>query len=104
MNIEDKYKINDILDNVMPAFNNKVVSINTNNGILNNNFLERQKSIFLRETLEYHKDSLIKVRQEYPNNDISDVKLTSEFFIIPRSEYLKLKQLINKESNKENNE
>ena len=90
-------KINDILDNALPAFNNKTVSINTNNGILNENFIERQKSLFLKETLEYHRDDIIKVKQDYPINDISDVTLTSEFFILPRKEYLKLKELINNE-------
>lgn len=90
-------KLNEILDNVLPAFNNKTVSINTNNGILNNNFLERQKSLFLKETLEYHRPLLINVTQDYPENDISEVHLSSEFFIIKRDDYLKLKQLINNE-------
>jgi hypothetical protein len=87
--------INEILDNALPAFNNKTVSINANNGILNDNFLERQKSLFLKETLQYHRDNIIKVKQGYPIEDISDVTLTSEFFILPRKEYLHLKELIN---------
>ena len=87
--------INEILDNALPAFNNKTISINTNNGVLNDNFLERQKSLFLKETLEYHKDNIIKVKQDYPIDDISDVTLISEFFILPRKEYLQLKELIN---------
>lgn len=93
----NKQEINELLDNALPAFNNKTIPINTNNGILNDNFLERQKSLFLKETLEYHKDNLIKVKQEYPNNDISDVHLSSEFFILPRNEYLQLKELLNNE-------
>lgn len=95
MTESNKDKLNELLDNVMPAFNNKTVCINTNNGILNENFLERQKSLFLRDTLEYHRENLIKVRQEYPIDDISDVHLTTEFFIIPRDEYLQIKELIN---------
>lgn len=87
-------KINDILDNVMPAFNNKTVSINTMNGIMNVNFLERQRNLFLKETLEYHKPLLVNIKQDYPVNDISDVHFSAEFFIIRRNDYMKLKQLV----------
>lgn len=94
--VQDKTeKMNDILDNALVAYNNKVVSINTNNGILNENFLERQKNIFLKDTLSYHRDTLIKSKQEYPIDDISDVQLTTEFFILKRKDYLELKQLLN---------
>lgn len=97
MKEKNKDIINELLDNALPAFNNKTVSINTNNGILNENFLERQKSLFLKETLEYHRNKIIHIKQDYPYNDISDVHLASEFFILPRREYLQIKELLNNE-------
>lgn len=91
----DKKEINNILDRALPAFNAKIVSINTNNGILNEEYLEKQKRMFMRETMQFFLDELITTKQEYPENDISDVNMITDFFIIKRKDLLKIKEQIN---------
>lgn len=91
----NKEKIQDILEECSPIYNLKNISINTNNGILNEEYLERQKNIFIKESIAHLRDSLIKINQGYPHNDISDIQMTTEFFIIPRKKFIELAELLN---------
>lgn len=91
-------EIKEILDNVFLCYEVKETSVNTNNGILNEHFLERQKSLFIKEVISEWKDSLVDVKQEYPVDDISEVKLTTDFVIMRSKDYDKLKQLIREDN------
>ena len=91
-------EIKEILDNVFECYEVKETSVNTNNGILNEHFLERQKSLFIKEVISEWKDSLVDVKQEYPVDDISEVKLTTDFVIMRSKDYDKLKQLIREDN------
>ena len=92
-------RIDRILSNVYPCFDKKETSVNTNNGILNEHFLERQKSLFIKGIIGEWTEYLIDVKQEYPKDDISDIELTADFVIMKRDDFDELKQYINNTDN-----
>lgn len=67
-------------------------SLNTNNGILNKANLEYAKKKFISEVIKDHLD-LVKTKQHYPNNDLSDVDMKLDFVIVDTKRYNKLIQL-----------
>lgn len=94
--MRNKEKLQDLLEDCFPVYNNKVVSTNINNGEdLNEKFVDKQENIFLRESIQHLKKQLIKKEEHYPEGDISDIQFTTEFFIIPRDKFLKIAELIN---------
>lgn len=68
-------------------------SLNTLNGILNEKNLEYAKQSMLINAIKEHTD-LIKTKQHYPNNDISDVEMELDIVIIPTKQYAKILKLI----------
>lgn len=71
-------------------------SLNTNNGILNKDNLQFAKNTLLFDTIRNNTE-LIKVKQGYPQNDISDVELSLDAVMISRKryeEFLKLEELL----------
>ena len=61
-------------------------SVNTLNGVLNQANLEYAKTTFLFNALRPHTD-IVKSRQEYPVNDISDVSMVIDVVILDRKRY-----------------
>lgn len=61
-------------------------SLNTLNGILNENNLEFAKRTLLMDVIREHTD-LVKTKQGYPNNDISDVEMEINCVIMTRKRY-----------------
>lgn len=61
-------------------------SVNTLNGVLNQANLEFAKTTFLFNALRPH-TSIVKLRQEYPVNDISDVSMVIDVVILDRKRY-----------------
>ena len=76
-------------------YNTKTHSLNTNNGILNEDNLKFAKQTLLFDTIREHVE-LVKTKQGYPNNDISDVEMTIDCVVISRKRYNKLVNFENK--------
>lgn len=81
-------------ENIFPIFNTDETYIDTNNGILNDELLERKKKSFLKDSLVYTIDELIKVKQSYPQDNLSKVTFDTEFFILKKDDFLKIVKLI----------
>lgn len=81
-------------DNVMPLVATKIVTINTNNGVLNNKLLEKEKRKLLTENITYITDEVVRKKQGYPVNDLSDVELSTDLAILKYKDYLKIKNYI----------
>lgn len=75
------------------VYSKKSHSLNTLNGILNEKNLEFAKQSMLVEAIKEHTD-LIKTKQHYPHNDISDVEMELDVVIIPTKQYAKILKLI----------
>jgi len=68
-------------------------SINTLNGILNESNLQFAKRTMLFDVIRDYTD-LVKTKQHYPHNDISDVDMTIDCVIMTRDNYNKMLKLI----------
>ena len=76
-------------------------SLNTLNGILNEDNLQFAKRTMLFDCIREHTD-LVKTKQGYPENDISDVEMEIDCVVMSRKRYEKLieiKNAINKSEN-----
>lgn len=74
-------------------------SLNTLNGMLNKNNLKYAKLKFMEEFIKENID-LIKIKQAYPINDISDVEMKLDFIILSTKEFNEMKNIIDKYKNK----
>lgn len=92
MSIESK--IIDILEDVLPVYSTQKHSINTNNGILNDEYLSYHKKAMLKKVIGYFSNELVNIKQGYPKNDLSEVEFSTDFIMIKRKEYTKLIDLI----------
>lgn len=76
-------------------YNKKTHSINLNNsGTMNQNNLDFAKRTMLFDLFR-DQTGLIKSKQSYPNNDISEVELTIDCVVVNRKRYNKLVKLEN---------
>lgn len=75
------------------VYSKKTHSLNTLNGILNEKNLEFAKQTMLFDAMREH-ISLIKTKQHYPHNDISDVEMELDIVIIPTKVYTKILKLV----------
>lgn len=76
-------------------YNTKTHSLNTNNGILNEDNLKFAKQTLLFDTIREHVE-LVKTKQGYPHNDISDVDMEINCVVMSRKRYNKLINFENK--------
>ena len=76
-------------------YNTKTHSLNTNNGILNEANLKFAKQTLLFDTIREHVE-LVKTKQHYPQNDISDVDMEIDCVVMSRKRYNKLINFENK--------
>jgi hypothetical protein len=70
-------------------YDNKIHTINTLNGVLNNTNLEFAKRTMLFDVIRNHTE-LVKTRQGYPKDDLSDVEMTIDCVVMSRKRYDKL--------------
>lgn len=78
-------------------------AINLNNsGTMNQQNLDFTKRTMLFDVIREHTD-LVKTKQGYPNNDISDVEMEIDCVIMSRSKYDKLIKLKNALNNMSKN-
>ena len=69
-------------------------TINLNNsGTMNQQNLDFAKRTMLFDVIREHTD-LVKTKQGYPNNDISDVEMELDIVIIPTKVYTKILKLV----------
>lgn len=76
-------------------YNTKTHSLNTNNGILNEANLKFAKQTLLFDTIREYVE-LVKTKQHYPQNDISDVDMEIDCVVMSRKRYNKLVNFENK--------
>jgi len=84
------------------VYSKKSHSLNTLNGILNEKNLEFAKQSMLVEAIKEHTD-LIKTKQHYPQNDISDVEMELDIVIIPTKKYAKILKIVESARTEEDN-
>lgn len=68
-------------------------SLNTLNGVLNEDNLQFAKRTMLFDCIREHTD-LVKTKQGYPENDISDVEMEIDCVIMTRYKYNKLLKIL----------
>lgn len=82
------------LDNAHTIYFEEEDAIDTNNGILNGEYLLYQKRRLLKQAITYLADDLVQYRQKYPKDSISDVKFRADFVIMTSKEFGSIKKLI----------
>lgn len=91
---DNKGKALNILEEAFTVYSQEEHAINTNNGILNEEYLKYHKKALLKKSIGYLAEELVKHRQGFPKDDISDVELKTDFVVLKRKEYDKLMNLI----------
>lgn len=89
-----KDKAKDVLENIYLVHFEEKDAVDTNNGILNAEYLTYQKRRLLKNAITYLTDDLVKHRQEFPNNNISDVNYSADFVVMQRKDFDELEKLI----------
>ena len=86
-------KLDEILEEkIYPVRYQMSTAVNVNNGIMNEQVLEKAKRAFLMETVGVWKDELVKTSQGYPENDISDVIFDIDVVLLKRKDFEFLKK------------
>jgi hypothetical protein len=68
-------------------------SLNTLNGVLNEDNLQFAKRTMLFDAIREHTE-LVRTSQKYPNNDISDVDMEVDCVIMSRHRYNKMLKIL----------
>lgn len=93
--MNNKEKMIEILENYFfPVTNEDNTYIDTNNGILNNELVERRKRVFLKESMYYLVEELVNTVQDYPEDNLSKVTFSTDFMVVKRSDFEKLVSLL----------
>lgn len=93
--MSNKEKLMDILEHdLYPVINTDETYIDTNNGILNNDLVERRKRVFLKDSMTYLLNEVVKVTQDYPQDNLSKVTFDTHFYIIKPKDLAKLIELV----------
>ena len=74
-------------DKVFPVSYEMVTAINVNNGMMNEEMLEKARHSFLTRTVGVWAGELVKTEQQYPENDISDVVFGIDIVILKRKDF-----------------
>lgn len=82
------------LDNAYTVYFEETDALDTNNGILNTEYLLYQKRRLLKQAMVYLTDDLVKHKQGYPKGNISDVKLSADFVILKKDDFEKISNAI----------
>lgn len=89
--------LNILEEDVFPVYSIAKEAIDTNNGLLNKQYIEGRRKRQMVEVMSHLVDDLIHVKQEYPENNISDVTLTADFVIMKREDFDLIKDYIENE-------
>lgn len=93
--MNNKEEMIEILENYFfPVTNEDNTYIDTNNGILNNELVERRKRVFLKESMYYLVEELVNTVQDYPEDNLSKVTFSTDFIVVKRSDFEKLVSLL----------
>jgi hypothetical protein len=93
--MNNKEEMIEILENYFfPVTNEDNTYIDTNNGILNNELVERRKRVFLKESMYYLVEELVNTVQDYPEDNLSKVTFSTDFMVVKRSDFEKLVSLL----------
>lgn len=93
--MNNKEEMIEILENYFfPVTNEDNTYIDTNNGILNNELVERRKRVFLKESMYYLVEELVNSVQDYPEDNLSKVTFSTDFMVVKRSDFEKLVSLL----------
>lgn len=85
---------NIIEDEILPVFNSYETYIDTNNGILNDELIQREKNRFFIDSIKYIRDQVVNVKQHYPEDNLSKVEIETEFYVISKESFENLKKEI----------
>ncbi len=89
-----KEKALDILEEAFIVHAEETHTINTKNGILNDEYLRYHKKQFLKKAVLYLAEEVVKEKQGFPENDFSDVILSTDFVVLKRKDFDKLINII----------
>lgn len=95
MNMEEKAAEN-ILEGVFSVYDRKEHNISTNNGILNNTNIRKEKVSLVKNAVEYLAEEVVSSVQHYPVNDISQVDLELDVVVLKRKDFEFLKEQFQK--------
>lgn len=88
--------MNILEDNAYTVHNYREDYINVNNnGILNEELLDKVRRRLLSESISYLAEDLVSKVQHYPEDDISKVEFETDFVVLKRSHFNILKELVN---------
>ena len=60
------------------------VAVHIGNEDLNEEVIEKRKRLFFKDSCDHLIDELVEVEEGYPENDITDVTLKCDFYIVPK--------------------
>lgn len=92
----NKEKVLEILEeDVFPIAGEFHTAININqSGTLNEDKLKKERELYLKILTSWLSSELITKTQDYPYNDISNVKFEADFVVIKRKEFDYIKQFV----------
>ena len=91
--------LNILEDEVFTVHNYKEHYLNTNNGVLNDEHLQREKKHLLCESVSYLVDEVVGYTQHYPHDDISKVELETDFVVMKRGAFEELRDFATETAN-----
>lgn len=68
--------------------------IHTSNGLLNSKYLEKRKELFFDKNISYIIDDVVKVKQHFPENDVSTVTMSIDMVVMKREDLDKILKYI----------
>lgn len=71
-----------------------VTDIDTNNGVLNEGKLEKERTRIFNQSVVYLKDTFLLETQYYPINDISEVTMDIDFIAIDGKHWRAIKRYL----------
>jgi hypothetical protein len=84
--MDNKHLLDMLEDDVYSVYAEETEYIDTNNGMLNETYINNRKKVLLKKSIEYLADEVVTTRQGYPHNDISEVKLSIDLVVMKRDD------------------
>lgn len=77
-------------DGAHTVYASHMTAIDTNNGMLNEGKLERERDKVFRQATKYLQEEMVDSTQLYPVSDISGVKMNIDFVAVHREDWNKI--------------
>jgi hypothetical protein len=85
--MDSKEDIIDIInEEVVYVYADEQEYIDTNNGLLNKDYLRRRKEIFFKKNTLHLIDDIVQTKQHFPVNDVSSVDMKMDAVVIKKSD------------------